>query len=214
MKLYGYFRSSAAYRVRIALALKDLPHETVFVHLTRDGGEQKQPSYRAVNPQALVPTLEHDGHAIGQSLAIIAYLDEIKPEPAFLPREAAARARVRQIAYAIACDIHPLNNLRVLGALRSRFGADDAAVNDWYRHWIAEGFTAIESLLANGRDTGTFCHGETPTLADICLIPQVANARRFEVDLAAFPTIVRIDAAARALPAFKAAAPENQPDAA
>ncbi len=209
--LYGYFRSSAAFRVRIALNLKGLHADLRFVHLLKEGGQQHAEAYKAVNPQELIPALVHDGHTISQSLAIIEYLDEVVPEPALLPPDPAARARVRQIALAIACDIHPLNNLRVLQYLRHRLGADDAARADWQHHWMATGFSALETMLA--RDAGRFCHGDTPTLADICLIPQMTNARRIEMDLSPYPTLRRIEEAAYLLPAFTAARPENQPDA-
>ena len=212
MKLYSYYRSSAAYRVRIALNLKQLPYETVGVHLLKNGGEQKQPAYSAKNPQKLVPALEDNGQVFTQSLAIIEYLDEAYPAQPLLPAAATERARVRAMAQLIACDIHPLNNLRVLGYLKNQLGADETAKNEWYRHWINEGFTALEILLQS-EQTGRFCHGDTPTLADCCLIPQVYNARRFQMDLSLYPTIVRIVAECEALPAFQAAAPENQPDA-
>lgn len=211
--LYGYFRSSAAFRVRIALNLKGIPAEPKFVHLLRGGGEQHGEVYKALNPQELIPTLVHDGHAIGQSLAIIEYLDEIKPEPPLLPREPLARARVRQIAYAVACDIHPLNNLRLLLYLRDNFGADEPTRAEWQRHWMAVGFAALESLLANSSETGAYCHGDSPTLADVCLVPQLANGRRVELDLSPYPTLARIEAYALANPAFEAALPKNQPDA-
>ena len=211
--LYGYFRSSAAFRVRIALNLKGMAAEPRFVHLLRGGGEQHGAAYKALNPQALIPTLVHDGHAIGQSLAIIEYLDEIKPELPLLPREPLARARVRQIAYAIACDIHPLNNLRLLLYLRDSFGADEAKRAEWQRHWMAKGFAALETMLATSAETGAYCHGGSPTLADVCLIPQLANARRVELDLSPYPTLTRIEAHALANPAFDAALPKNQPDA-
>ena len=211
--LYGYFRSSAAFRVRIALNLKGLQADLRFVHLLKEGGQQHSDAYKAVNPQELIPTLVHDGHTIGQSLAIIEYLDEVVPEPALLPQDPAARARVRQIALAIACDIHPLNNLRVLQYLRHRLGADDAARTDWQHHWMATGFSALEMMLVQGGGTGRFCHGDAPGLADVCLIPQMANARRIEMDLTPYPTLQRIEEAAYRLPAFTAARPENQPDA-
>jgi maleylacetoacetate isomerase len=211
--LYGYFRSSAAFRVRIALNLKGIAAEQIPVHLLRGGGEQHGGDYRALNPQGLVPTLVHDGHAIGQSLAIIEYLDEIKPEPPLLPRETLGRARVRQIAYAIACDIHPLNNLRVLLYLRDKFAVDEPTRAEWQRHWMAKGFAALETLLAGSPETGAYCHGDAPTLADICLIPQLANARRVELDLSAYPTLTRIETHALSHPAFEAALPKNQPDA-
>jgi maleylacetoacetate isomerase len=211
--VYGYFRSSAAFRVRIALNLKGIVPEWKFVHLLKDGGQQHAPGYRAVNPQELIPTLIHDGHTIGQSLAIIEYLDEVKPEPPVLPRDAAGRARVRQLADMVACDIHPVNNLRVLLHLRDDFGASEEKRAAWQRHWISLGFAAIETLLAGSRQTGRYCHGDTPTLADICLIPQLANARRVNLDLSPYPTILRIEQTALAHPAFAAALPAAQPDA-
>ncbi|MGH6872148.1 MAG: maleylacetoacetate isomerase [Rhizomicrobium sp.] len=211
--LYGYFRSSAAFRARIALNLKGIVPVTKHVHLLKDGGQQHGAGYRSVNPQELIPTLVHDGHTIGQSLAIIEYLDEIHPEPPLLPKDPAGRARVRQLAYAVACDIHPVNNLRVLLHLRDAFGADEPARAQWQRHWIGLGFAALEILLAQSPETGKYCHGDTPTLADICLIPQIANARRVSTDLAPYPTLTRIEAAALAHPAFDAARPEKQPDA-
>ena len=211
--VYGYFRSSAAFRVRIALNLKGIVPEWKFVHLLKDGGQQHAPGYRAVNPQELIPTLIHDGHTIGQSLAIIEYLDEMKPEPPVLPRDAAGRARVRQLADMVACDIHPVNNLRVLLHLRDDFGASEEKRAAWQRHWISLGFAAIETLLAGSRQTGRYCHGDTPTLADICLIPQLANARRVNLDLSPYPTILRIEQTALAHPAFAAALPAAQPDA-
>jgi maleylacetoacetate isomerase len=210
--LYGYFRSSAAFRARIALNLKGIVPRMEFVHLLKDGGEQHRADYKAVNPQELIPTLVHDGHTIAQSLAIIEYLDEIVPTPPLLPPDAAGRARARQIAYAIACDIHPVNNLRVNQFLKATFGADGAAQIAWQRHWIALGFEALEIMLGDGQ-TGTFCHGDGPTVADICLIPQMANARRVELDLDPYPTLLRIEAHALSLPAFDAALPKNQPDA-
>lgn len=211
--LYGYFRSSAAFRVRIALNLKGITAEQRSVHLLKDGGEQHKPDYKSLNPQELVPTLVHNGHAIGQSLAIVEYLDEIMPEPPLLPAAPLARARVRQIAYAIACDIHPLNNLRVLLHQRDAYGLREEARAEWQRHWIAKGFAALETLLASSPETGRYCHGDTPTLADVCLVPQIANARRVELDLAPYPTLARIEVHALAHPAFEAALPKNQPDA-
>lgn len=212
MKLYDYFRSSAAYRVRIALALKGLAPERAFVHLRR--GAQRADDYLRVNPQGLVPALElDDGTVLTQSLAIVEYLDETHPEPPLLPADAAGRARVRAIACAIACDIHPVNNLRVLEYLTGTLGQTPAVRDGWYRYWIDLGFEALEMQLARDRATGRYCHGDAPTLADVCLVPQVANARRMNVDLAPYPTLVRIDAALQALPAFAAAAPSRQPDA-
>ena len=209
--LYGYFRSSAAFRVRIALNLKSIEAEPHFLHLRKD--QHLSESYRAVNPQALVPALVHDGKTIAQSLAIIEYLDELRPDPPLLPRDAGGRARVRQIALSIACDIHPLNNLRVLRHLRHALNADEQALNAWQQHWIVTGFDALETFLRNSGDTGRFCHGDSPTLADICLIPQMTNARRIQMELAAWPTLLRIEEAAYRLPAFVQARPENQPDA-
>ncbi|HEY0834542.1 MAG TPA: maleylacetoacetate isomerase [Azospirillum sp.] len=211
MKLYGYFRSSAAYRVRIALNLKGLRAEPASVHLRK--GEHKQPPFAALNPQKFVPVLVDGDTALTQSLAIVEYLEEVHPQPPLLPPDPAGRARVRALALAIACDIHPLNNLRVLNHLRDALGQDEAARNGWYRHWVAEGFAALEAMLAADPATGRFCHGDTPTLADVCLVPQVYNAERFDCDLAPYPTIRRIAEAARALPAFADAAPEKQPDA-
>jgi maleylacetoacetate isomerase len=211
--LYGYFRSSAAFRVRIAVNLKGLQADLRFVHLLKDGGQQHQDVYKAVNPQELVPTLLHDGRAIGQSLAIIDYLDEVVPQPPLLPPDAAGRARVRQIALAIACDIHPLNNLRVLQYLRHRLGTGDDARADWQQHWISAGFSALEAMLERDSPVGRFCHGDAPTLADVCLIPQMANARRIQMNLSPYPTLQRIEDAAYCLAAFTAARPENQPDA-
>ncbi len=213
MKLYDYFRSSAAYRVRIALNMKGLaPAERTFVHLRM--GSQRAQDYLALNPQGLVPALELDGgRVLTQSLAIVEYLDETHPQPPLLPGDAAGRARVRSIALCIACEIHPLNNLRVLNYLTGTLGATDAQRSGWYKYWIDVGFEALERQLARDDDTGTFCHGETPTLADICLVPQLANARRFKVDVTPYPTLTRIEAACNALPAFAQAAPSRQPDA-
>ncbi len=213
MQLYSYFRSSAAYRVRIALNLKGISYEYLGVHLLKDGGQQLSDSYRALNPAALVPTLIDGDVTIGQSLAIIEYLDETHPQPPLLPADPAGRARVRAIAQAIACDTHPLNNLRVLKYLKRTLQVSDDAKNEWYRHWVQLGLSAVESMLANSPATGRYCHGDTPTLADLCLVPQVYNARRFDCDLSAMPTLARIDAACRELPAFDLAEPAKQPDA-
>ena len=209
--LYNYLRSSAAYRVRIALNLKGIAYDVVPVHLRKK--EQKALEYRTLNPQGLVPTLVEDGAPIGQSLAIVEYLEETHPEPPLLPKEPRGRARVRQLAYAVACDIHPVNNLRVLRYLANTLGHDDEARAVWQRHWMAEGFAAIESLLAGSRETGRFCHGDGPGLADLCLIPQLYNARRNDLDLASYPTILRIEATCAEHPAFVAAHPSRQPDA-
>ena len=212
MKLYDYFRSSAAYRVRIALNVKGVAPERVFVHLRR--GAQRADDYLAVNPQGLVPALATDeGDVLTQSLAIIEWLDETHPRPPLLPADAAGRARVRSLAQAIACDIHPLNNLRVLNYLTGTFGATDAQKDGWYRYWCDVGFEALETRLARERATGAFCHGAEPTLADVCLVPQLANARRVDLDLAPYPTLLRIESACAALPAFANAAPARQPDA-
>jgi maleylpyruvate isomerase len=209
VKLYTYFRSSAAYRVRIALNLKDVPHEMVPVHLTRDGGRQHSAEYRVVNPQMRVPALGlSSGESIVQSLAIIEYLDEVYPEPPLLPVEAIERAHVRAVAQIVACDIHPLNNLITLNALR-KLGHDQAAIDAWYASWVIAGFEAIEPLLK----PGPYAFGARVTLADLCLVPQVFNARRFKVPLDAFPKIIAAEKACAALPAFDKARPENQPDA-
>ena len=213
LKLYGYWRSSAAYRVRMGLEVKGLSYELAPVHLMRNGGEQRTASYALINPQGRVPALEHDGRVLTQSLAILEYLDETWPQPALLPPDAAGRARVRALAQVVACDIHPLNNLRVLQYLERLLGQQESARNDWYRHWILDGFEALETLLARSAETGRYCHGDSPGLADLCLVPQVYNARRYGCDLAPFPTIVRIDAACGALEAFQRARPERQPDA-
>ncbi|TXH88293.1 MAG: maleylacetoacetate isomerase [Rhodoferax sp.] len=210
MQLYSYFRSSAAYRVRIALHLKGLAFDTIPVHLLRNGGEQHSSDYRALNPSELVPTLVDQGLTLGQSVAILEYLEEAYPTPALLPLERSQRAQVRAVVQTIACDIHPLNNLRVLQYLETTLQQDEATRAIWYRHWVTQGLQTLETLLAPV--AGDFCFGDRPTLADCCLIPQMANARRFSTPLDAFPTLVRIDAHCRALPAFAAAAPEHQPD--
>jgi len=211
--LYDYWRSSAAYRVRIALRLKGLAFEQRAVHLVRDGGQQHGPEYRRVNPQGLVPALVHDGRVLTQSLAICEYLDEAFPAKPLLPGSAAGRARVRAMALLVACDIHPLNNLRVQQALRNRFGAGEDALQAWMCHWMASGFAALESLVGEEGYDGDFCCGERPGLADCFLVPQVYNAERHACDMRPFPRLRAIVAACRALPAFAAAAPEAQPDA-
>lgn len=213
LTLHSYFRSSAAYRVRIALNLKGLPYTYAAVHLLKDGGQQHSADYQRVNPAQLVPTLIDSGHAVGQSLAIMEYLDETHPEPALMPRDPLGRARVRALALCVACEIHPLNNLRVLQYLDAKLKVEESDKSDWYRHWITLGFTAIEAMLANDPATGVFCHGDTPGLADCCLIPQIANSRRFDTPLEAFPTIRRIEQACLTLEAFANAAPQQQPDA-
>jgi maleylpyruvate isomerase len=213
MKLYTYFRSSAAYRVRIALNLKGIAYDAVPVHLLNHGGEQLGAAYRAVNPSALIPALETDGATLAQSLAIIEYLEEVHPVMPLLPQDALGRARVRALAQTIACDTHPLTNLRVLRHLKGELGLSEEDRNAWYRHWLGEGMGMLEAQLANSAGTGRFCHGDMPTIADCCLVPQVFNARRFAVDLAPFPTIAAIDAACADIPAFQAAHPSRQPDA-
>ncbi|MBV8492665.1 MAG: maleylacetoacetate isomerase [Alphaproteobacteria bacterium] len=211
MKLYGYFRSSAAYRVRIALNLKGLGYESAFVHLRR--GDQRQPSYLGINPQGLVPALKTDGTVLLQSIPIIEYLDEAHPLPPLLPKDPEGRARVRALAAIVACDIHPLNNLRVLRYLLRPLGHDEPTVEVWYNHWITEGFAALERLLAEDPQTGAFCHGDTPGLADIALVPQVFNAHRYPgLDLTSYPTILRVYRTCLTLDAFAAAHPDRQPD--
>jgi maleylacetoacetate isomerase len=210
VKLYSYFRSSAAYRARIALNLKGLTYDTIAIHLTKDGGQQSSPAFRAVNPQMRVPAMAlENGEVLLQSLAIIEYLDEVKPEPRLLPVDALERARVRAVAQIIASDIHPLNNTSSLNYLRRQLKADEAAVNAWYAYWVVAGFDAIETLIR----PGPYAFGSMPGLADICLVPQVANARRFKVPLERYPKIVAVDAACAKLPAFERARPDNQPDA-
>ena len=211
MKLYTYFRSSAAYRVRIALNLKGLAYEAVPVDLRP--GAHRQPDYLARNPQGLIPALEDGGEVLGQSLAIIEYLEETHPQPPLLPRPALERARVRSFALAIACDIHPLNNLRVLNYLRSPLGQEEAAVDTWYRHWIAEGFHALEAQAKRRRGDGRHLFGSEVTLADVCLVPQMFNARRFKCNLEPFPTLRSVCAHLEALAPFADAAPGAQPDA-
>lgn len=211
--LYGYWRSSAAYRVRIALALKGLAWDSRPVHLVRDGGEQHRPEYRALNPQERVPTLLDGERTLTQSLAIVEYLDETHPEPPLLPAEPLARARVRALALSIACDVHPLGNLGVLQQLERQFGASEAQRADWIRHWMAKGFAALEVMLTDHVATGAFCHGDTPGLADICLVPQVYNAQRWALPLDPYPKVMRIHAACRELEAFRRAEPEAQMDA-
>ncbi|RWM23170.1 MAG: maleylacetoacetate isomerase [Mesorhizobium sp.] len=210
--LHNYYRSSTSYRVRIALEIKGLGYQYVPHHLRH--GEHLEPAYLSVNPQGLVPALVlDDGTLLTQSLAIIEFLDETRPEPPLLPQDALGRARVRMLAQMIACDIHPVNNLRVLTSLRTLFGAGDEDVVNWFRHWVNEGFQPLEQMLASSPETGAFCHGETPGLADICLVAQVTSNARFGVDMTPYPTITRIHAACMALPAFQKAAPENQIDA-
>lgn len=213
LTLYSYWRSSAAYRVRIGLALKGLRYDTVPVHLVRNGGEQHAPDYAAANPQKLVPMLVHGQRRMRQSLAILEYLDEVWPEPPLLPATARGRQRVRALSQVVACDIHPLNNLRVVRFLENEWNVPQPERDVWMRHWMVEGLDAFEALLADHPSTAEFCEGHLPTLADCCLVPQLYNARRFGVDLDPYPTIRRIEAACLAHPAFDAARPENQPDA-
>jgi maleylpyruvate isomerase len=209
MRLYGYWRSSAAYRVRIALNFKGLACEQVAIDLR--AGAQRAPDFLEINPQGLVPVLEDEGVRLTQSLPILNYLEERYPEPALLPRDAPGRATSRAIAVAIACEIHPLNNLRVLQYLERELGLSEAQRLAWYRHWIAEGLRAIEAMVA--RSAGAFCVGDSPSLADVCLVPQIYNARRYECDLEPYPTIRRIDERCREIEGFANAAPERQPDA-
>ncbi|MEO0382698.1 MAG: maleylacetoacetate isomerase [Pseudomonadota bacterium] len=211
LTLHGFFRSSTAYRLRAALNLKGLGYDQKTYVLRK--AEQRGADYLAINPQGLVPALETPDEVLTQSLAMLEWLDETHPEPAFLPDTAMGRARVRSLAQMIALDIHPINNLRVLFYLRDHFGADDDAQASWFRHWVAEAFGPLEQRLAGDQETGQFCHGDTPSLADICLAGQVVNNRRFNVDLTPYPTIQRVFDACMGLPAFVDAMPENQPDA-
>lgn len=212
MKLYGFFRSSASYRIRIALNLKGLAYEQASVHLSRNGGEQFAEDFRRMNAQSLVPVLQDGGQALAQSLAIMEYLEETHPTPPLLPATPAERARVRSLALAIACEIHPLNNLRVLNYLTGPMGLSVDIRNTWYQHWIATGLGALEARLAGEHETGKFCHGDAPGMADCCLVPQLANARRFRCDVAPYPTLLAIEQRCLALDAFHRAAPDKQPD--
>ncbi len=211
LTLYTYFRSSAAFRVRCALNHKGLAYEPEVVWLLTE--EQNADAYAAINPQRLVPTLVDDGHALNQSLAIIEYLDETKPGPKLLPADPLGRARVRSLSQLVACEIHPVNNLRILKYLKRTLGHDQAAVDAWYRHWVAEGLAAFERELVRG-GAGRYCHGDAVSMADCCLVPQIFNAKRFECPLDAYPTTMRVFDALMALPAFDAAQPSKQPDAA
>lgn len=211
MKLYDYFRSSAAFRARIALNLKGLEYQSISKALLSK--EHQASDYLALNPQGLIPALAVDGAIISQSLAVIEYLNDLHPEPPLLPAEPLARAQVRSMALAIACDIHPLNNLRVLNYLRQDLGQNDDAVNTWYRHWIGEGFRGLEQQVAGHTSARRYCFGDSVSLADVCLVPQMYNARRFKVDLTPYPTLVAISTHLESLPAFETARPEAQPDA-
>jgi len=211
--LYGYWRSSASYRVRMALNLKGLDYTQRFIHLVRDGGQQHAAEYRALNPQGQVPTLIHGQRVLTQSPAMLEYLEEIFPEPALLPADPGGRARVRALGAVIACDTHPINNLRTLKYLTGTLGVDEQQKLEWYRHWVTVGLDAFEKMLAESSDTGECCHADSPTLADCYLLPQVYNARRFECDESTWPNICRICTQLERIPTIKRAAPENQPDA-
>lgn len=211
MDLYTYFNSSAAFRVRIALRLKALAYTAYPIHLRK--GEHRAPAYLAINPQGLLPTLVVDGKRLTQSLAILEYLEERYPEPALLPSDAFGRARVRALADVVACEIHPLNNLRALQYLRTHLGLDEAGVASWYRYWIASGLEKLEAALAQDGEAGAHCHGNAPTIADCCLVPQIFNAQRFDCDLSGYPTTMRIFDACMKLDAFQQAQPAAQPDA-
>lgn len=211
MKLYNYFRSSAAFRVRIALNLKGLKYQYVSKSLLKN--EQRAADYLALNPQGLIPAIEIDGSVLTQSLAIVEYLNDLHPQPPLLPADPLARAQVRSMALAIACDIHPLNNLRVLNYVRRDLGQNDDGVNAWYRHWVSEGFRGLEQQVAKHSSSRRYCFGDSLSLADVCLAPQMYNARRFDCDLTPFPTLVAISTHLETLPAFDAARPEVQPDA-
>ena len=214
IRFHGYFRSSSSYRCRIAFNLKRVDYEFVSVHLLKDGGQQKSSGYRDLNPQMLVPTLEAGDLTIGQSMAMLEWLDETYPDPPLLPASADDRARVRAFADIIACDIHPLQNLRVLAYLRENYGEDQDGVERWCQRWIGDGLAACEAILAKRNTQSRFCFGETPGLADVCLVPQVFSAHRFNVDLSAMPRIRAVHEACEALPAFAEAHPSKQPDAA
>ena len=213
MRLYDYYRSSASFRVRIGLNLKGIVPDRTPVHLLKDGGEQFSGSFTGVNPQQLVPVLEDGDTVLIQSMAILEYLDETNPEPPFLPEGAAARARVRALAQVIACDLHPLDNLRVLKYLKDELGRSEDECNAWYRYWVAKGLAAFEALVAGHKDTGSFCHGDQPGLADITLVPQIFNAKRFNCPLDDYPAVMAIFENCMTMAAFDKAQPDNQPDA-
>ena len=208
MKLYTFFRSSAAFRVRIALNYKGLAYEPAFVHLAK--GEHRKPDYAALNPQTLVPALEDGGKLLTQSLAILEYLEETHPSPPLLPKDPAGRARVRSLAFLVACEIHPLNNLRTLTYLRKDLGQNEERVSAWYSHWIADGLAKLEAELSR---SGRFCHGDAPTMADCCLVPQIFNAKRYDCDTTSYPATMRIFGECMKLEAFDRAQPSRQPDA-
>jgi maleylacetoacetate isomerase/maleylpyruvate isomerase len=210
MRLYNYFRSSAAFRVRIALNLKGIAYDSTFVHLAK--GQHRESAYGTVNPQALLPTLEDNGQLLTQSLAIIEYLEETRPGVPLLPRDPVGRARVRSLSLLIACEIHPVNNLRVLNHLKKALGQTQEQADAWYRHWIADGLAKLEADLKRG-GTGRYCHGDAPTMADCCLVPQVFNAKRFQCDTKPYPTVMRIFDQCMTLEAFDKAQPSKQPDA-
>jgi maleylacetoacetate isomerase len=210
VKLYTYFRSSAAFRVRIALNLKGLAYEPTFIHLAK--GAHRKPEYAGVYPQGLLPTLVDDGKALSQSLAIMEYLDETHPKPPLLPKDPVGRARVRSLSLLVACEIHPLNNLRTLQYLKRQLGQNEEQINSWYRHWVGDGLVKLEADLSKD-GTGKFCHGDSPTMADCCLVPQIFNAKRYNCDLAPFPTVMRVFDACMKLEAFDRAQPSKQPDA-
>ena len=213
MKLYTFFRSSASYRVRIALNLKAIGCEQAPIHLRRGGGEQLTPAYTAINPQALVPALEDGGRILTQSLAIMEYLEETHPNPPLLPKDPADRALVRSMALVIACEVHPIQNLRVLNYVKATYNRTEEQVNKWAQHWIDLGLAALQEMIVAQPKRGKFCFGDVPTLADVCLIPQLGNARRYGCDLSKYPTILEIEKNCNAIPAFANAAPEKQPDA-
>jgi maleylacetoacetate isomerase len=213
MKLYTFFRSSASYRVRIALNLKGIAYEQAPIHLRRGGGEQFGAAYRALNPQALVPTLEDGGKILTQSLAIIEYLEEKQPQPPLLPKDPADKALVRSMAMIVACEVHPIQNLRVLNYVKKEYNQTDEQVNRWAQHWIDLGLSALEEMLAAQPKRGKYCWGDSPTLADICLVPQLGNARRYGCELSRYPNILAVEKNCTALPPFIDAAPEKQSDA-
>ncbi|HEY4073581.1 MAG TPA: maleylacetoacetate isomerase [Herbaspirillum sp.] len=214
MKLYTFFRSSASYRVRIAMNLKGLPYEAALIHLSKDGGGQNKPEFRELNPQGLLPVfVDDEGHTLTQSLAILEYLEALYPAKPLLPVNEFERAQVRSIALAISCDIHPINNLRVLQYMGGTLGLSEEQRNTWYRHWTESGLIAVEKMLVQSGRAGKFCHGNTPTIADCCLVPQIFNAKRFECDLSQVPTLMRINDTCLEMEAFAAASPPRQPDA-